>query len=535
MFGEKLAYLRFIAALPGVLRERVTIDEARRTICERLDRREERFLETVERGIFRNPGNPYLFLLRRARCERRDLERLVRDRGLEPALASLRQAGVYVSFEEFKGRRPMVRDGATFPVHAHSFDNPGLRRYFPASSGGSTGPRTRVLFDIDHLRAGMAIQMVAEHAHGMDRLPRALWRSIPPSLIAINSMLRSAIAGNLVRRWFTPVWYDETGGAPARLAVAAVRAAGRLAGLRLPTPEQVPLERAEIPARWLRDTRDREGGAVLSSNVSNLVRIADAARASGLDLRGAVLAGGGEPPTPAKVAAIRRSGARHVPGYTFAEGGRVGVACAAPIDENDLHFAADSLALTQHPREVGGVAVDAFHFTSLSPLAPKLLLNVESDDFGLVEERRCGCALEELGLRRHLRLIRSFGKLTGEGMTLVGSDAERVLEEVLPARFGGGPLDYQLLEEEDAAGRTRLFLLVHPRLSLPGGEEEVRRVFYAALAERGGAASLARAVWEQAGTVELRREPPRSTALGKFPPVWTAALAAQRAARPTQR
>jgi hypothetical protein len=41
-----------------------------------------------------------------------------------------------------------------------------------------------------------------------------------------------------------------------------------------------------------------------------------------------------------------------------------------------------------------------------------------------------------------------------------------ILEEVLPARFGGSPLDYQLLEEEDEQGFTRLSLLVSPRVAL---------------------------------------------------------------------
>jgi hypothetical protein len=186
-----------------------------------------------------------------------------------------------------------------------------------------------------------------------------------------------------------------------------------------------------------------------------------------------VLSGGGEPPTRSKVDAIERSGARHLAGYSFAEGGAVGLACAAPLEENDHHFAADGLALIQHPHQVGDVEVPAFHFTSLHATTPKVLLNAESDDFGVVEERRCGCALEALGYSTHVRRIRSYRKLTGEGMTLVGTDMERILGELLPARFGGGSLDYQLLEEETPAGRSKLALLVDPRVELRGSAAEV--------------------------------------------------------------
>ena len=40
------------------------------------------------------------------------------------------------------------------------------------------------------------------------------------------------------------------------------------------------------------------------------------------------------------------------------------------------------------------------------------------------------------------------------------------MERVLPARFGGSPLDYQLMEEEDERGFTRLSLLVSPKLRI---------------------------------------------------------------------
>src|SRR5581483_10270684 len=177
--------------------------------------------------------------------------------------------------------------------------------------------------------------------------------------------------------------------------------------------------------------------------------------------------------------------------YYITEMGRVGLGCANPLDGNDLHLLNDLLALIAYPRQVPGttVTVDSFHLTSLSTSGPKLLLNVEGDDYGVVEQRGCGCALEALGFTQHVREVRSFRKLTGEGVTLVGSELLRVLEEVLPARFGGSPLDYQLLEEEDAQGFTRLVLLVSP--SVPLAEEaDVIQVVLEALGRSSAAADL---------------------------------------------
>jgi hypothetical protein len=230
--------------------------------------------------------------------------------------------------------------------------------------------------------------------------------------------------------------------------------------------------------------------------------------------------GGGEPPTGAKTRQIKASGARWIPTYSFVEAGQVGTGCAQPVDGNDLHFFADSLALVQHTRRVPGTSIDvqAFCFTSLLPSSPKVLINVESDDYGLVESRRCGCPLEEIGLGTHLRMVRSYRKLTGEGVTLVGSEMVRILEEVLPARFGGSPLDYQLIEEEDGRGFTRLSLVISPRVRVDD-EGAVVDAVLAALAGGSDAADSARSLWAQAGTFQVKRMDPVLTARGKLMPL----------------
>jgi hypothetical protein len=111
--------------------------------------------------------------------------------------------------------------------------------------------------------------------------------------------------------------------------------------------------------------------------------------------------------------------------------------------------------------------------------------------------------------------VRSFEKLTAGGMTFLSSDVVRVLEEALPARFGGGPTDYQFVEEETTDARTRLRLLVHPRVG-PVDSEAVVDAFLAELGRGSGSErvmSLARRA--AAGLVTVRRQAPRSTEAGK--------------------
>jgi hypothetical protein len=144
-------------------------------------------------------------------------------------------------------------------------------------------------------------------------------------------------------------------------------------------------------------------------------------------------------------------------------------------------------------------------------------LNVESGDHGILEQRTCGCRLGSVGLTTHLSRIRSFEKLSGEGMTFVQTQLLRVLEEVLPARFGGTSGDYQVLEEEGTNGILRLLLIVSPRTG-PADEARIRQTFLEELGRDGAFGRLGVGIWERAGTVEVRRQWPMATKAGKILP-----------------
>jgi hypothetical protein len=142
--------------------------------------------------------------------------------------------------------------------------------------------------------------------------------------------------------------------------------------------------------------------------------------------------------------------------------------------------------------------------------------------------------LEEVGFTEHLREIYSSRKLTSEGVTLVGSEMVRILEEVLPQRFGGSPLNYQLLEEEDERGLTRLSLIVSPRIVI-ADEQEVIDVVLEALGHSSTGADVARAFWAQAGTLRVQRREPVLSEGGKLLPLRLARRALSGAAAPHAR
>ncbi len=83
---------------------------------------------------------------------------------------------------------------------------------------------------------------------------------------------------------------------------------------------------------------------------------------------------------------------------------------------------------------------------------------------------------------------------------------------------GGGPGDYQLVEEEDPSGQTRLTLLVHPEL----GELDEQRLLTAlqdGLAQGSRDNRFMAKVWQVAGTLRVRREAPHASLRGKILPL----------------
>ena len=158
---------------------------------------------------------------------------------------------------------------------------------------------------------------------------------------------------------------------------------------------------------------------------------------------------------------------------------------------------------------------DALLVSSLRPTAPIVLLNVSLGDRATLDSRACACPLEALGWTTHLHTVRSYEKLTAGAMTFFDADVIRILEAVLPFRFGGAPTDYQLVEDEDATGAPSLRLVVRPEVG-PVDPGALIGVFLDALAEASEASRLMAAQWREAGIVRVDRRAPLTTPSGKI-------------------
>ncbi len=515
-------FFRFVQGLREFTSHRITLDAAREIIERRMSEREQNFLRLVRRGIFGNPKSIYLALMKLAGCDYGDIEESVRRRGVEATLHMLREAGVYVSFEEFKGRTPLVRNGRRFKVSTSDFANPHLKKHYMAESGGTTGVGRRIPLELDHLGEQAPQLMLARAAHNCLDAPTAMWRGPIPDGTGLNNLLRALRHDRMPQKWFTAhLTGDSKPRLGYRMATQSLLISLRLLSVPVPRPEPIRLDQADIPARWAGKMLERHGACCIMTPVGRALRICIAAQELGIDLRGTVFQVGGEPVTPAKVRAIEETGARCYPIYAMFEMGQLALGCANPQCSDDMHWAIDCHALITHPHPVAGGAamVDALNCTSLLPTAPLIMLNVEIDDYGVVEDRNCGCPLHELGYTRHVSRIASYSKVVSEGVTLIGSDVVRILEEVLPTRFGGGPIDYQLVEEEDQKGLTRVSLLVSNRVKLDD-EEELKQVFMRSLTKGPESYKWARSIWNQGQTLQVCRREPFATSRGKHLSLW---------------
>ena len=141
----------------------------------RLATREADFLSLTRDLVWANPTSPYRALLAHAGCEPGDLERLVRSEGVDAALAALWRQGVYLTVEEFKGRKPLVRGGRTIPVDPGRLVNPRAVVHVLGHSSGSRGPRTVVPLDLGWVRDHAMSRRLVLEARGALGWRHAVW------------------------------------------------------------------------------------------------------------------------------------------------------------------------------------------------------------------------------------------------------------------------------------------------------------------------------------------------------------------------
>jgi hypothetical protein len=368
-------------------------------------------------------------------------------------------------------------------------------------------------------------------ARGAGSWRHALWGV--PGGATMTVLLEHTVLGVPPVAWFSQVDPQSAKLDPRYMwSARALRWAGRALGARLPAPVTTPLARPAPILEWIQKCLGAGQTPHLITFPSSAVELSRAAQETGLRLAGLELSIGGEPVTAVKLAAIRASGAHVVPRYGSMESGRIGDGCLAPAAPDDVHVFRDLHAVAQAEAGSGSkTPPGTLLFSSLRDTAPVVLLNVSLGDQGVLEGRRCHCPLEDLGWTTHLHTIRSHEKLTAAGMTLLDADAISVLEESLPARFGGVATDYQLCEEEDDAGRPALVLVIHPRIG-PIDGAAVTGAFLQAIGERPGAARLVEWLWREARLLRVERRAPAVGASGKVLHCHADGRSASRAAAP---
>jgi hypothetical protein len=513
---------RLVGALPDFFRERVTTEQAQEGIERALRRRQESFLDLARGRIYERPNSVYLKLLKRAGCEFSDLQTQVDRYGLEATLEALAEQGVYLTADEFKGRTEVVRGGQSFRVFPGDLKGAESLPGFVAHSSGATGKPIRSVLSLDLIGAWALGHCLLFSAHRLFSYSHAVYDAMLPASGSVINLLMNARVGIATDRWFArkvPVtnsltsWYH-------RLTSRLIVATGKRYCPGFPDPDPIAIEETERIVQWVLEKRGDRKACCIRTTASNATRIARLAWEKGISLEGTKFIVSGEPFTEPKREAIERVGAGAIAFYGAAPGMYIGFGCANPVNTGEVHVNEYMLALVNRRTPVfrTGPPIRPLLFTTLHRSAPTLLFNVEIGDYATFDRRDCGCALEKAGLTLHLHHIRSYDKFTSEGMNYFYGDLYEFVEHILPSEFGGGPGDYQLVEEEDENGQTRLSLVVHPEVGAVD-EAKILLRLRERLAQGSSAARFQAKIWQDAGTLRVKRAVPHASARGKILPL----------------
>ena len=496
--------------LPDYLQTPVDRETAATAVRARLAEREPRFLATLARHLSARPTSSLARLLAWSGWTMADITAAVRHDGVEGTLAQLRDDGVCFSREELIGAVPLRRPGLNFTVHPDDFDDAGPSRALTGTTSGSRSSGIRVFYTWEFLAEEAADEAMLFAAHGLQGAPLAYWMPAMPALSGMHNLLIDLKRGQVPERWFAQVDAVAAGpplvvrtatGAVLRLALAYVLWHGRRAASRTPIPEHTPLAQAGRVAAWLADSVRRRGTAVLKAYASAAVRVAAAARAAKVDLRGSVIFTGGEPLTAARRQFIEASGARVYARYVATESGLVAGACAARQHTDEMHLYRDRLAIVPADGDGSGLLV-----TTLSPHASKVLLNANLGDRATLVRRQCGCALGALGLDLLLYDVGSDAKLMSEGVKIHLSELQALVGPLIEAA-GGTPDDCQFSEVDTPEGNRQLVIAVDPAVPHLDEAALVRQLL-ALLRHHPLRGNLTAQLWEQGESVRVIRQAP---------------------------
>ena len=524
--GRLLALpVRLPTALRAFFASTLDRETAREAIGKSLVSREERFLGIARDQVFDHPKSPYLPLFRHVGCELGDLRASVERHGLEVTLSRLAQEGVYLSADEFKGKCPVVRGQLCLEVSPSSFEPRRPALGLPTESSGSSNRPVRSLSSLAWLGAESPTTALFLAAHRLEEHAHAAVDVILPGGAGMLFLLMVAKAGIAPEQWFCRAansgWAEQL--YQASIARQVIRGARRY-GPGFPNAESIDYSDLRPVVRWVGRRVEQGTPCCIRCVASNAVKIARTALEMGVSLSSVLFVVSGEPFTDSKRQVVESAGAQFTVQYGYTPGAvHVSRGCAQRNATDDMHVDQTTLAVVDHSRSVDGdpLRVRPLLFTTLHPAAAMLQINVENGDYAVLERRQCGCALGEAGLDLHIHHVRSFEKFTCQGMNYAFTDLYELMENRLPARFGGGPGDFQLVEEGQDDGDVLLVLRVDPSLGhLDHGT--VLRELVDGLSESSRNQRFMARIWQEAGILTVRRESPKISERGKVLPLLAA-------------
>jgi hypothetical protein len=526
-------YIKFLTGLNTYLKNRMTPEEAvleaKQQIRKRMENRNECFIQIVKKGIFENHNSPSNKLLTNVKIRIEDIKKWVEKNSVEYTLKMLLEDGVYFTVDEFKGKQEVIRKGLKFYCRESDFDNPYVKEAYEVRSGASRSAGTRVRIDFDFLTKKSLYDAYLLGMFDLLYSPIANWFPLFPGAPGINSSLRFSKIGNPPKKWFSQVKSSHVKvGWEKELGAKIIFSFARIYGVPIANPEFVDLNNAYIIAKWA-ETMCREfSKCVIYTFAASAVRVCLAAKEKNYSIKGTHFLVTGEPLTEKKKNEIENAGARAIPVYGISEAGVVAAGCNCSecgMESDHCHVYKDSTALIMHKYldQKRELSVDSFLFSNLLFESPKLLLNVGMGDYGTVVEKTTDCEFGKVGFSTHVSNIRSYEKLTGEGVTFVDTDFMNIIEKVLPEKFGGSSTDYQLIESEQIGGLNKLKLLVSPKVSIID-ENTLKATFINYLKNSKSSpeswTQSGTAMWEQVNMVMVERREPVQTKSGKIIPFY---------------
>jgi len=490
----------------------LTIEECRAFVERNVQRREENFLHMVSSLVYGRKKSPYRTLLEHAQIAEADVKAMVHKSGIEETLRFLKDEGIYFTFEEFKGRCTTIRKGREFSFSPSDFQNDFSSALGRVCSGSSQGSGTMINWGHDYLLNRAIHEMIMFDMYDCRSSPCTVWYPVFPSHVVLYA-LRLRKMKMPIQVWHSPVRFPKKQNLQDWLDLHMYKNVA-LKNIEL---QHVPLNDPSLIVEWAAGMIQQHGKCSISTFASGAVRICQAAQEKGISIASTIFFVAGEPLTLRKRREIEKCGCAAVNAYYFSEGGFVGCTCPTAATADAVHFFSDSFSVIQHERELAHCdqKVQAFLFSSFYRNCPIVMLNLENGDHGNISDVQCGYAGEQRVAAQHISNIRSFEKITTEGVTFYIDDFVRVIEEYFPKRFGGASIDYQLVEEETTEGISRLYIYIHPKhadVTLQA-VKEVLLTHVSKTGERDSRVSM----WKQIEALQIKRVAPIVTVRGKTP------------------